>query len=284
VPSEPSENRIAGAGSVAGLATGLAKALMPVPDPHPDVFDREWPLRVADIDREGRLRLDAACRHIQDIGQDHLRELGFEETHPLWIVRRTMVDLIRPIEFQDMLRLRRWCSGTSNRWCEMRVRIDGRKGGLVESEAFWININRETQMPSRIADDFLEGLRRTTEVNRLRWKAYVKAGSREDAAQIREYPVRVTDIDLFDHMNNSVYWTVVEDYLASYPEMLQKPLRVTIEHDAPVALQDKLEIMSHVHPAGSTDRFGPDLTDRDVTTLTCTVGDEAKAIVSIFAL
>ncbi|HET9565941.1 MAG TPA: acyl-ACP thioesterase domain-containing protein, partial [Mycobacterium sp.] len=82
-------------------STGLAKVMMPVPDPHPDVFDKQWPLRVGDIDRVGRLRFDAATRHIQDIGSDHLRELGFEETHPLWIVRRTMIDMIEPIEFQD---------------------------------------------------------------------------------------------------------------------------------------------------------------------------------------
>ncbi|MGI9124826.1 MAG: acyl-ACP thioesterase domain-containing protein, partial [Mycobacterium sp.] len=124
---------------------GLAKALMPVPDPSPDVFNRQWPLRPADVDRLGRLRMDAALRHIQDIGQDQLREMGHNDTHPLWIVRRTMVDMIAPIEFQDMLRLRRGCSGASNRWCEMRVRIDGRRGGLIESEAFWINFNRETQ-------------------------------------------------------------------------------------------------------------------------------------------
>ena len=271
-------------GKTVNATGGLAKTMMPVPDPHPDVFDVEWPLRVADIDRTGRLRFDAATRHIQDIGQDHLRELGFEETHPLWIVRRTMIDLIRPIEFQDMLRLRRWCSGTSNRWCEMRVRIDGRKGGLMESEAFWININRETQGPARIADDFIAGLQRTTNVDRLRWKAYLKAGSPDDAEQIREYPVRVSDIDLFDHMNNSVYWSVVEDYLYSYPELLQAPLRVTIEHDAPVALGDKLEIISHVYEPGSTDQFGPELTDRTVRTLTYAVGDETKAVASIFAL
>lgn len=264
--------------------TGLAKAMMPVPDPHPDVFDTGWPLRVADVDRTGRLKFDAATRHIQDIGSDHLRELGFEETHPLWIVRRTMIDLIRPIEFQDMMRLRRWCSGTSNRWCEMRVRIDGRKGGLMESEAFWININRETQGPARIADDFIAGLQRTTDVNRLRWKAYLTAGSRDDAREVREYPVRVSDIDIFDHMNNSVYWSVVEDYLFNHPEMLAGPLRVTIEHDLPVALGDKLEIISHVHPAGSTDKFGPDLVDRTVTTLTYVVGEETKAVACLFAL
>ncbi|MBS1695280.1 MAG: acyl-[acyl-carrier-protein] thioesterase [Actinobacteria bacterium] len=264
--------------------TGLAKALMPVPDPHPHVFDTQWPLRVADIDRLGRLRFDAATRHIQDIGQDHLRQLGFEDTHPLWIVRRTVIDMIRPIEFQDTLRLRRWCSGTSNRWCEMRVRIDGRRGGLVESEAFWININRDTQGPARISDDFIEGLQRTTAVDRLRWKAYNTAGSREDADEIREYPVRVTDIDLFDHMNNSVYWSVVEDYLHSSPDLAKAPLRVTIEHDAPVALGDKLEILSHVHPAGSTDRFGAELTDRTVITLTYVVGDDVKAVASLFSL
>ena len=196
-----------------------------------------------------------------------------------------MIDLIEPIEFQDMLRLRRWCSGTSNRWCEMRVRIDGRKGGLMESEAFWININRETQGPARISDDFIEGLQRTTDVDRLRWKAYLKAGSREDATQIREYPVRVSDIDIFDHMNNSVYWTRGRGLPAvRIPSCCTEPLRVTIEHDAPVALGDKLEIIAHVHPAGSTEQFGAELADRTVTTLTYAVGDETKAVASIFAL
>jgi acyl-ACP thioesterase len=275
---------MAGDASVTG-STGLGKTLMPVPEPHPDVFDVQWPLRVADVDRAGRLKFDAATRHIQDVGSDQLRELGFEDTHPLWIVRRTMVDLIKPIEFKETLRLRRWCSGTSNRWCEMRVRIDGRRsGGLIESEAFWININRETQGPARISDDFLEGLRRTTDEGRLRWKAYLKAGSRDDATQIREYPVRVSDIDIFDHMNNSVYWSVVEDYLHGHSELLKAPLRVTIEHDAPVALGSKLEILEHHHPAGSTDKFGSDLADRDVITLTYLVGDETKAIASIFPL
>ena len=79
-------------------------------------------------------------------------------------------------------------------------------------------------------------------------------------------------------MNNSVYWSVIEDYLCVAPGITGKaPLRVTIEHDAPVALGDKLEIISHVHPAGSTDQFGADLSDRPVTTLTYAVGDEVKA-------
>ena len=89
----------------------MDKTLVPAPDGHPAVFDREWPLRVADIDRTGRLPLDAAARHIQDVGQDYMHEPGFDDSHPLWVVRRNVIDVIQPIEFQDKLRLRMWCSG-----------------------------------------------------------------------------------------------------------------------------------------------------------------------------
>jgi acyl-ACP thioesterase len=139
-------------------------------------------------------------------------------------------------------------------------------------------------MPSRISDEFLEALRATTDIDRLKWTPYLNPGNREHATQIRYYSVRFTDIDLFNHMNNSVYWSVVEDYLAATPELLRGPIRVTIEHEAPIALGDKLEIIAHVHPAGSTDKFGPELIDRAVTTLTYANGDETKAIASIFAL
>jgi acyl-ACP thioesterase len=39
-----------------------------------------------------------------------------------------------------------------------------------------------------------------------------------------------------------------------------------------------------VHPAGSTEQFGPELADRTVRTLTYAVGDETKAVAAIFAL
>ena len=85
-------------------------------------------------------------------------------------------------------------------------------------------------------------------------------------------------------MNNAVYWSVVEEYLSATPELLNAPPRVTIEHEAPISLGDKLEIIANVHPAGSTENFGRALIDRTVTTLTYAVGDETKSIASMFAL
>ena len=94
----------------------------------------------------------------------------------------------------------------------------------------------------------------------------------------------MSDIDLFDHVNNSVYWKVVEEFLAPYPELLEAPLRVTIEHDAAVAYGEKLEVLAHVYPPGSTDKFGAALTDRTVRTLTYLVGDQTRAVAAIFPL
>jgi hypothetical protein len=93
-------------------------------------------LKVVNLIAQGATNRSVAQRLV---GQDYMHELGFDESHPLWVVRRNVIDVIGSIEFQDMLRLRLWCSGTSTRWCQMRVRIDGRNGGLIESEAFWIN-------------------------------------------------------------------------------------------------------------------------------------------------
>ena len=104
-------------------------------------------------------------------------------------------------------------------------------------------------------------------------------------SEIREYPVRVSDIDMFDHMNNSVYWSVIEDYLVTHPELLTAPLRV--DHRARRCRwrsATSWRSSAHVHPAGSTDKFGPELADRTVTTLTYAVGDETKAVAAIFAL
>ena len=84
-------------------------------------------------------------------------------------------------------------------------------------------------------------------------------------------------------MNNAVYWSVVEDYLSTRPELLGSPLRVTLEHEAPIAPGDNLEILAHIRPAGSTDRFGAELADR-AARLTYVAGDQTKAIASIFAL
>jgi acyl-ACP thioesterase len=140
------------------------------------------------------------------------------------------------------------------------VRIDGGKGGPIESEAYRISFKRDIVMAARLSDDLLEERHRTTDAHRLRWKPHLTVGDGEDVDHLGEYPVRFTDVDLFDHMNNAAHWSVVEDYLSTHPEPLRAPLQVTpLEYEAPNPWVTKLEILAHTHLAGSTDRFGAEL-------------------------
>jgi len=103
------------------------------------VFRTGWKLFTGDIDDQRRARLDGVARYIQEVGAEQLIDAGYGEIHPHWIVQRTVIDVIEPLEWPSDITFRRWCSGISLRWCTMRVRLDGSDGGRIETEGFWIN-------------------------------------------------------------------------------------------------------------------------------------------------
>ena len=62
------------------------------------VYRTSWPVTTSDIDEHLHLRLDSVARYIQEVGAQNLVDTGEAETHPHWIVNRTVIDVISPIE------------------------------------------------------------------------------------------------------------------------------------------------------------------------------------------
>jgi len=137
------------------------------------VFTSSWPVRVGDVDTEGRLRLDGIGRYLQDLGNDDLDDGGARSTHPVWIVRRTVIDVLVPPGWPDALTLRRWCSGLSSSWCAERVQLTSANGGLIETEGFWINYSPQTQRPARLGAEFTASIGGSTDNHRLRWRRWL---------------------------------------------------------------------------------------------------------------
>ncbi|NLU81608.1 acyl-ACP thioesterase domain-containing protein [Rhodococcus sp. HNM0569] len=250
----------------------LACALPEPPDParFPDAryFDTSWPIRTGDVDASSRLRFDGVARYLQDIGNDNLEAIDALDTHPYWIVRRTVIDVVRPTTGTERVALRRWCSGFSTRWADMRVQITSESGALLETSGFWINISGETGMPTRMSDGFLAGLTRSTDEHRLKWKQWLPKTPPADAS-VRHFPLRRTDIDPFDHVNNAAYWHAVEELLAE-PEsahLATVPHRAVVEYLSPVTSSDEL-VLRTVH------------TDSSLTTWFM-VGDTVRAVAAV---
>jgi len=210
------------------------------------VFRTGWKLATSDIDHQLLARLDGVARDIQEVGADHLIDAGYAEIHPHWIVQRTVIDVIEPLEWPNDITFRRWCSGISSRWCSMRVRLDGSNGGRIETEAFWINMNKDTLTPSLIADGFFNRLGTTTENHRLKWRSWLP-GPVEHAATATPFALRYTDGDLFEHVNNTIYWHGVHEVLAHAPDLshlLAAPYRAVVEYRKPITLDESVTIRS----------------------------------------
>lgn len=202
----------------------------------------ERPVRTGDVDEEKRLRLDSVARYLQDIASDQVEAMGEKLINPVWIVRRTVIDVVRPITWPTRVHLERWCSAMSTRWATMRVDIDGEDGGRVETEAFWININPENGMPMRIGTELEEVLMARTTEHRLRWRPLLKDAA-PDTDEV-PFPLRSTDIDPMRHLNNAIYLQVIDGMLRERAVLQAAPHRMIIEYLRPIGRCAEITVRS----------------------------------------
>lgn len=221
----------------------VEQTLAPMPEDGPR-FTAGWPVRIADMDSYNRLRLDGVARYLQDIAWDHLSAGGHADTDPIWIVRRTVIDVHHQVRWPDRVALTRWCSALSTRWATMRVRITSDEDALIETEGFWINIGETTNVPTRISDGMLAELGAMTTEHRLRWRAWLTDPAPPQSDTDLSFPVRATDIDQYNHVTNASYWQAVEQYLVDYPKLIAGPHRAVIEYLSPVLAREHITVRS----------------------------------------
>lgn len=213
--------------------------MVPVPSAG-HIFETKLPVLSSDLDEDNFVRPDGIARYLQEAGYRHLLSNGMEESHPHWIVRRTVIDVIEPVKWPDELRARRWCAALSPRWCSMRIRLDGASGGLIETEAFWICMNINTMAPARMSDEFIATIGSTTTEHRVRWRPWLTG---ELASQkVTPFPLRRSDIDLFKHVTNSAYWQGIHEVAADHGEITSRPHRYVVEYNKPIAAGEDVKI------------------------------------------
>jgi acyl-ACP thioesterase len=195
-------------------ATGLLLTEI-VPDPRRGrAFEREMRPGIADANGEGRCRLDAIARWLQDIAYADIVDAGLED-RGAWIMRKTRIKVETFPQFGEDLRLRTFCSGIGRFSAERRTSIRG-EDAAVEAVAVWIYLERETAWPTRFPDDFA-GI-------------FEESAGDRDASVRRRHPkppagaersgwvFRAAEVDPAGHINNSAYWVPLEEELAAAPD------------------------------------------------------------------
>lgn len=114
----------------------------------------------------------------------------------------------------------------------MRVRIRSEAGGLIETEAFWINIDPKTGMPATISEKFTAALASTAIDQHLHWRRWIDPAPDATPSADTPFPLRSSDFDPFDHVNNAIYWQPVEDALTD--DLRRGPFRAILEYTQPI--------------------------------------------------
>jgi acyl-ACP thioesterase len=200
-------------------------------------------VRLADVSPSGRLRLDAAARYAQDLAADDSLDAALPDPEG-WVVRRTVMEVRQSPRYLEPLTLATWCSGTGSHYAERRVQVIGAAGGAVDIAGLWVHLDHRSGRPLRLSEAF-EGLYGEAAGGRRIKGRLLHPGPPAPAPGTAErwpWHLRFTDFDLLAHVNNAAYWEIVEEVLATRPD-LRAPLRAELEHRSAIERGADVEVL-----------------------------------------
>ncbi len=186
------------------------------------------------------------ARYLQDVSDDDTREVGLDGM--TWVVRRTVLDVVAFPRYLELFELVTWCAGLGSRWAERRTSLVGADGGRIEAATLWVSVDAQSGRPSRPSTEFLSVFGPSAQGREVSSKLTLARVS--DAATTVPWTPRFVDFDVMGHVNNAVYWEIVEQLLANHRH-LRAPLRATVEHESPI------EHVPIGPPAGTTSNGTP---------------------------
>jgi acyl-ACP thioesterase len=111
--------------------------------------------------------------------------------------------------FGERLTLTTWCSGLGRMWAERRTTIAGSAGGAAEAIALWVHVDPGSGRPRPLDADQVAVWSSSAGERRVR--ARLQHPDPPAGAATAPWRFRRADLDVADHVNNAVYWTVLEE-------------------------------------------------------------------------
>jgi acyl-ACP thioesterase len=216
-------------------------ALVP-PPPSGRTFRVAYKIRLSDADAQGRLRLDAVARYLQDAAIDDVEETGWGAPEHLWVLRSVRIEVLRPFLGDAVVDILTWGSSFSSLAAGRRWSLTGDAGGSIEVDSTWIHLDGRAR-PARIGegfDEYAEAAQGRVATTRLTLDPPSLDGPR------RSWSLRATDVDRMGHVNNAAYWAAIEQFAALGAVDLRSPLRARLDYRHPIDLDDPVELVGEM--------------------------------------
>jgi acyl-ACP thioesterase len=193
------------------------------------VFTNSRSVRGTDVTTDGRLRLDALARYLQDAAEDDVTDAGLREPY-VWVLRRCGVDIASFPRLGQRLTVRTFCSGTGPRWAERTTTLADDRSELVRATAVWAAVDPGSGRPSPLGPEFHRVYGPSAAGRTVSARLSHPRPPEPSGNGLRPWPLRATDFDAGGHVNNTVHWSAVEDALAGLGWL---PAAAEIEYQRP---------------------------------------------------
>ena len=223
--------------TAAGRENGASR-ILPAPGSG-RVFGATAMVRLGDAAPSGRLRLDGVARMLQDVATDDDADRG-ELGAGAWVVRRTLLEQRMPARLDDAVALTTWCTGLGSRWAERTTALRTTAGARIDTATLWVHLDPASGRPARLPDAFVALYTESTEGREVTARQELEPVALDAASvSVDDWWPRFADLDVLDHVNNAVTWSVIEqvcDRVASTSgaALLDGAARVEVEFRDPV--------------------------------------------------
>jgi acyl-ACP thioesterase len=229
-------------------------------------------VHLGDVDAGGAVRLEALARFLQDVATDDADDAELSEARGVWVLRSTDLEIVRAPRYHEAVELATFCSGTGPRWAERRTQLIGDRGARVDAAGLWVFVDRQHGRPLALDDDFHARYAESAGGRRVRGRLLHDAPSAD--ASWRPWPLRTSDFDVLDHVNNARSLEAVDDELARrLPAHL--PRRTRIEYRGTLERGDAVSLASAVTAAA------PDGDGERVLSVWLAVDDEVRVSATV---
>jgi acyl-ACP thioesterase len=180
-------------------------------------LDKEYIVHVYETGPDLRLNLHSLFDYFQDIASDHAVKLGYGrddlmKKNNFWVLSRIYAEITVWPQWGETITITTWPRGTERLFALRDFEVRDHKGkSIARATSSWLIVDRDTKRIQR-PDNHLSQYKTLLSVDKTLPRNAIKLEPADpNGRRTQQFSVRISDLDINLHTNNSRYLKWVSD-------------------------------------------------------------------------